>query len=267
MNGTALVKHAINLVLRNFGAAVRASFGPIVIAALVMIVVNMALGFGTTLVPYGAIFNPLQTNIEPSAQVVGTAMVSIVVNLFVFFFVLSWIAVTWHRYVLLEENPPVLPRLDGKPIVAYIGRAIILFIVVLMIGLPLMTLFAMAFGPALVNGSIVSALVFNLLLTMLLSYVWMRFALVLPAVSVDEKMTIGESWASSGQYSSAIWIVVLLLALVNFVLNLPSQLIYPAWPEGGFVLSIAASWFSLMLGFSILTTLYGHIVEGRPLPQ
>lgn len=33
----------------------------------------------------------------------------------------------------------------------------------------------------------------------------------------------------------------------------------------GFVVQVVTGWVSLMLGISVLTTLYGHVVERRPL--
>ena len=38
-------------------------------------------------------------------------------------------------------------------------------------------------------------------------------------------------------------------------------------PIIGFALDIALQWTVLMLGVSILTTFYGHLIEGRDLPN
>jgi hypothetical protein len=43
------------------------------------------------------------------------------------------------------------------------------------------------------------------------------------------------------------------------------QGIYGINPVLGVLVDIFVQWLTLMVGVSILTTLYGHVIEGRPL--
>jgi len=61
--------------------------------------------------------------------------------------------------------------------------------------------------------------------------------------------------------------VSFLIALFNVVVSFA---VYQITAFGGGVfgslLNTASQWITMMVGVSILTTLYGHLVEGRELP-
>jgi DMSO reductase anchor subunit len=105
--------------------------------------------------------------------------------------------------------------------------------------------------------------VVGLLTWFALGWVAMRLSLVLPARAVDRPLSFGDSWAATDPASGAIAMVVLALATLNVVLSL-------ALGQLGFslataLLSIVVQWFTAMLGLSVLTTLYGALVQRRPL--
>jgi len=60
--------------------------------------------------------------------------------------------------------------------------------------------------------------------------------------------------------------VTVLLVLINVVPDLLISGIILGVPVIGFIISIMLSWLTMMLGISILTTIYGHVIEGRDLP-
>ena len=55
-------------------------------------------------------------------------------------FTFGWIAVTWHRYILLEEYPGVVPSISDRPIGTYIARMLMIVLQMSCVMIPLMFL-------------------------------------------------------------------------------------------------------------------------------
>jgi len=91
----------------------------------------------------------------------------------------------------------------------------------------------------------------------------LRWSLVLPGTAVGKPTGVGESWRQTAPLSGTIVGTSVLLMAINLLVG------FVALPFGaspiGTLLSLAGNWFTLMVGLSVLTTLYGHIVEGRTL--
>ena len=98
-----LVKHAILLVLRNFGAAVRVSLGPTILVIGAIMAAFFGLGINGMV---------LQGDVGPYFGFVVIAGIAIA-------FWLGWVAVAWHRYVLLEELGGFMPPVKDRPIWPY----------------------------------------------------------------------------------------------------------------------------------------------------
>jgi hypothetical protein len=179
--------------------------------------------------------------------------------------VFSWVAVTWHRFILLEEYPGPVPSLTGKPIGSYIWASIKLAIILILAAIPILLIVGLPMASLVAISPLAGSLVGTLLVGGVLGYLWLRIALILPAAAIGETLTIGESWSATARVSGAIFGVAILVMVVNLIVNLPSLLI--GGGVASLVLSLIGQWFTAMLGVSILTTLYGHLVEGRDLPQ
>ncbi|SHJ01610.1 hypothetical protein [Wenxinia saemankumensis] len=267
--GWQIVRHSFALLGRNLGAAARASLGPILIAVLVILLIGAASGVSPAALAALDPANPAAPGLAGGALLVGLA------TLLVVLFVSAWVAVTWHRYVLLEEEPALVPALGGRPVWPYLGRTIVLSIVLILCAIPLSfvtglvaapfigadpgagTAPAPGFGPAFVIGVLFAAV---------LTWLWLRFGLILPATAVGQPMRMGESWARTKPAAGAIFLATLILMAITFAAGIVVDLAL-----GGTILatilSLLVNWVSLMVGISILTTLYGHLVEGREIPR
>jgi hypothetical protein len=98
-------------------------------------------------------------------------------------------------------------------------------------------------------------------------FVWvaLRLSVVLPAAALGNGMRIGESWAATAPVSNALWGVAVLLALLNVVISLITVAVLP---DGLAIAMIVQTVIYIVEGLvfiSVLTTLYGHLVEGRSL--
>lgn len=256
MNGLDIVKHGMDMLLRNIGPALRISVGPFLIGVVVTALLG-ALGLG-------AAFGPAADFAEPGALGAGWGfglflggLATAVLWLFLF----AWVAVAWHRYVLKEEAPGLLPPLRSDLVWPYLGRSILIALILIGVAIPLSLVVGLIAGG---SQSLVLAGMLGLAMALALGWVGTRLSLVLPARAVESPMTFGESWSATAPASGAILLVVLVLALINVVLG---GLFSLALGDNvlSSLLSLVVQWFTTMLGLSVLTTLYGTLVERRAL--
>ncbi|MEJ6393088.1 hypothetical protein V8J82_07475 [Gymnodinialimonas sp. 2305UL16-5] len=267
--GYQVLRHVLQQVFGNIGAAARITLILLAIPAIVLIATNPWLLSGQA----------MQTAFAPDAVEGPTA------NAFGLFIgailgILCWIwaAVAWHRFVLLEEYPNgALPAWRGPNILNYFGN-------ILLIGLVLI-LASLAFGLVI---SIVSAAFGNVAILFLLgiglvfglTWVSTRIGLILPAAAIGEKLTINESWKATAPVSGQIVLPIFVIALA---FGLIGQLIIAAFGSTspvefggqtfeqvtlstpGLILNIAVSWVQMLVNLALMTTLYGNLIEGRQL--
>lgn len=246
-----LVKHAFWMIFNNLNEALRASAVPL----LILLALNIVGGafFAVTVDPAMPMTN---SGDMLSSLLIGLLL--IVVTVFVF----GWVAVTWHRFILREEYPGVIPVIADRPIWPYIWKSFLIGLIIALCLIPIMMVLTpiistMGFGGILVAGFVAG---------LVLSYIWLRFAIVLPGTAVGAPLGIGKGWGITKPLSGSIFGVAVILGLINTVLTLVTTPI-AGIPIIGFLISSAGTWLTIMLGLSILTTLYGHLVEGRDLPN
>ena len=186
----------------------------------------------------------------------------------------AWIAVAWHRYVLLDEMPGAfVARFNGDRTFAYVGRSFLLALIASGLGLVASIIIGVIATPVLTVATQLSssAMVLVGFFVFLLVYVPLaivicRLALVLPASAIGQPMRFGEAWAATSKASGAIVGIALLSAVCVWLLDLPSLLLTFGpllWVR--IVWQTLVGWIELMVGVGILTTLYGHYVQRRPI--
>lgn len=249
--GLRILAHAIGQVVNHFGPALRIS-GVLALTPTVLAMVVAPFIIGTA--PQ-----------NPGPYVVFTLLYYLLSALF-----FSWLAVGWHRYVLLDEAPGrFLPRLSGDRPWAYFGRTIqiglLTMVVVFVAGMPLGMLAAgivqAAPGPLGLFYAAGPLFLLNWILTALV----LRFSVVLPASAVGKPITLGEAWSKTSPGNGPIFVIALISMLcsvaagwIGFWLASIALLLGAVW-------QLATIWVTVILAVSLLTTLYGHYVEGRPL--
>ena len=98
-------------------------------------------------------------------------------------------------------------------------------------------------------------------------FIWvgLRLSVVLPAAALGNLMRIGESWQVTTPAANALWGVAVLLAVLNTVLSYIGTFFVPADLAMALVFQTAIYIIEGLIFVSVLTTLYGHLVEGRAL--
>ncbi|MEP4035167.1 hypothetical protein [Pseudophaeobacter sp.] len=180
-----------------------------------------------------------------------------------------WVAVSWHRYVLLEEEGGLLPAFHGARVLSYLGTLLIVLLVIVIAG-SFVGFFATALGflGAGLTG-LTSTAYFKLLPLVgpvLVFWFFYRLAPLLPAAALEKQMTFGDAWRATSHISWSVLIAGALLWFSSLTLAFIFEII--SMQVGAFIglPSLGAlQWASTMAGISILTTIYGITMEDRRL--
>ncbi len=244
----ALLRHAVRLVFTNWRDALKIS------AVLYL----MQAGFAAV-VAFNA--HPL-TAVPPSAAL-GTSLL-VLASVLIQGVLYTWVAVAWHRFVLLDEMPNnYVPMFNTSRILGYIGGWLLITLViagVAIIGFIVVGIFGV------IHATII-AIPIGIVLAALLILMGYRLGLILPAASVDRRLTLRDSWTAT---RGSTWLIIR-LALLSFlavvIIELPVFLLAsPGQPNLlTEIWATVVGWFVLMVGVALLTTLYGYFVEHRPI--
>ena len=251
-----IIRHAFRMVFGNMREALKVSVGPYLILAVIFLIAVAMIGETGGMVdrstPMGGA-EPMQ----PMAALIILILVPVLL------FIVSWVAVAWHRFILLEEYPGLLPQMADRPISAYAGRSILYGFVITLAAFPLVFLAI----PLLMAGDGIASTFLFIAITGFMTFLWLRIAIALPAVAVGKPISMGDAWRVSKGMSGTIFGVAFLLMGINGLATVLTAQVSAILPIIGFALDIALQWTVLMLGVSILTTFYGHLIEGRDLPN
>lgn len=174
-----------------------------------------------------------------------------------------WVAVAWHRFVLLEERATtILPAFNRTLIVAYLIKTLLLLLVVLVVSFFVGGFFGFVSSAtknvwiALFAGSVITA-----------TGLWTTFRVspMLPAAALGETMSLKDAWVSTKEHSGSLFILVILLVVATNAFNFLVSSVLAGSVVLLIVVGVVQTWFLLMLNISILTTIYGVAVEKRPL--
>jgi len=181
----------------------------------------------------------------------------------------AWLAVVWHRFVLLEEYPNgALPEFNTSLVFGYVGKLVIIFLVMVGVGL------AGGLAMALI-GAIVPFVGIVLAAGLIVALIWasVRLSVMLPAAAVGYSMPVSEAWAKTEATQWALFGATILIALLSILIAIPGLilvgLIVGVEPTGisvpQIIVNVIVGWIFTMLTVSLATTIYGVAVEGREL--
>jgi hypothetical protein len=249
ITGWQIFKHSFNLVMANLEQAFRLS--------LVLYLIQSAY----TLYSF---FNPPQMMEFEGTQVPvmspETIFPTIVLGILAVIASL-WIAVAWHRFALTGESTSGwVPQFHGSAVMGYLGRSILIgVLVVLGVMVLSIPIGIISIGLPPLAG------IMSLLLIGLAAYLFFRLGIMLPAAALGEKLTLGDTWDVTKGRSSTILVLALIVVGASIIIQLPSWFNDNPSSIINVVYSLVVNWFATIIGISVLTTLYGHFVENRPI--
>jgi hypothetical protein len=180
-----------------------------------------------------------------------------------------WIAVGWHRYVLTNEVPGIVPRLHLDRVMGYFGKTILIGLLLLPVALFFGFLVGFAIAPIFREQIQAQPLLFGgaigLLIYLPVGIIAMRLSAALPGVALEPGVSVFSGWRATEGQTGTILGLVLLSIIAALVLGLPNIFFFAPGSLPSMIWHFISQWVLVMVGVSILTTLYGHYVEGRPL--
>lgn len=244
MTGWRIFVHSVRMVVDNLGTALRLS--------LVLYLVQVAAQVQAYMGPVDPA--QLPDDMAPGLTQLVLTLLAAVASL--------WIAVGWHRFVLTGEPPAgLLPRWHGSAILSYLWRSIkigLLIVLALMVAGLVVTLVALALGPQV-------AAVFGFGLVGLGSFLFFRMGLVLPAAALGQPLAVREAWRATKRDDGAVITLAFLVIGGSLLIELPAMIDGGSATTVSLIYGVVVNWFATMIGISILTSLYGHFIEGRPI--
>lgn len=242
--GWHLFRHAAAMILRDLPGTLRVTLPPYVIGAICLTVLIAQW-------PEATLGGP--SDDEMSLPGAGYFLASIGL-----WFSMLWMAVLWHRWVLLGEVSEAVPPLYPRRLAAYFWKGLLISFILI----PAILVVAIPAGIVLFGAGVPQA---DLIMTFLTSAVALgifgRFCPVLPAAAVGRSMGLREGWAATAGATGPIVVASVLLAALT---TLP-PLVFTGVLLIDVVVQIVVQWVLTLLGASLMTTIYGHYVEGLEL--
>jgi hypothetical protein len=215
---------------------------------------------------YGFSIEPGMT--EPSGAAVAVGAVVGLLTLFAF----ASIAVSWHRYILLDEIPQGLARLRADNTVwRYFGNTLLIFLILLAGFLPVGLLVGMLVAALQNAGAIISVPIYLAAIIFGVAAFY-RMSVKLPAIALERKdFTLKEAWAKTQgnvwQLFGLALLFVLTLIGMGLVLVAIAYVLQLTGLSIALFLSLAIqmmfNWLGTIAGVTLLTSLYGFFIENR----
>ncbi len=176
-----------------------------------------------------------------------------------------WIAVMWHRYILRNETTSALvPKFHPSEIMAYFGKTVQLGLILLVVYTGTLLVAGLVLGIiAQVIGLTNLDLVFRAMLGISILYFSYRFSAVLPGAALAKPITFKEAWVKTAPASGAILGLAVIIVIFTQLVQIPSMLNPDPTSAINIAYEFVLGWIVMLLGVSILTTLYGIYIEGR----
>lgn len=255
--------HAFAMIFGNFGSVLRASVVPFSIFFALLI--SAGYTFYTPLVSYG-----IQT-----VGWFGVVLLIIIATLILFLPILSWMAVLWHRFILLGEAIGMFPSANVRQIWSYAWR-VLLFAFVNFAFFLTLTWIINSIVVIRRPDSQIASLSGLLLILIYLGVValwfgaFLRFSIVLVGFAVGKPIRLRDAWRLTSDRSSAILVAAVLSILVCVLLAVGIKagvdLMLESLPvDQARTIAICVvavrGWFVTMLGISLITAIYFDTIE------
>lgn len=254
---TKVIDHSVRSTLNHFAFAVHVSWPWLLVILPFHVAANLYINFNM----------PENPNDAP----VGVALASTGIGLLTAI-VFSSIAVSWHRYVLLDEIPQGIQRLRlDWTVWRYFGNTILIVLLMFVVGFPVglvLVLIGLFLGEASLIV-IVPAMIALMLAALVYSY---RLGVKLPAVALERSDyrfknaladTMGNFWRFVGLGVVVILIFIAALVAIGGPIFLLSSFANAGIEAVLLAVQLVANWIITIWGVTLLTSLYGYFAEKR----
>lgn len=255
MTGWLIFRHAFLMLIRNFAMALKISVLPLLLFVLAFYLLDQ-LSAGPKVTDREAI--PFDRPVGDLTDIEPEGILSFIV-LLAFGLTMAWVAVAWHRYILLNERSALpIPRLNALETGWYLIVGIKLLLLFTIVAIPLLLFIAVfpAIGSVALGGT-------SVVMTLAVSTLLFLVGTALPAAALGERLKIKDAWLISKDHVGTIVVLVIAMEAFTFIVGTFVGLLGDHFFAGA--VGVGLSWFSFFLNLCILTTLYGYLIEKRSL--
>lgn len=257
MQGWKIFIHSVRMVFENLGPALRIS--GLLYVTYVAVNLYFMLNYSDDLLVLQLAWALGIIPPEPPRGFYTAMVLSLVTALLVNL----WVAVLWHRFVLLSQiSETVVPPFYPNVIVTYFGKTVQLMLMLIPVGVVVLVVLSLAFGSF--AGKFTGMIIPQILLGVFL-YLFYRFGLIFPAVALKTPMNFKTSWEKTKAGSGAIGQLAVIVIAASIVIRIPGGMNPDPISVINLTYSYVVGWIAMMVGVSIFTTLYGVYIEGREL--
>lgn len=260
MKGWSIFAHSVGMVTRNLSEALKIALVPVLIGFGVLTALMLMTGLSTGMISDQAAMEQMVQDGD-----MGALILPFIIAVIVLVVIELWVFVSWHRFILLEEYPSGwIPEFRFDRIAAYFGNGLLIALVIIVTLIPIGMVLGVA--AAMVSSVLPLALFLVPLATMVIAYlIFYRLSPTLPAAAVGESMKLGEAWVFTTGASGTLLVTGISTAVVQFLLQYVGGLSMAVFPPLGIAFQLLTALVMSLVNVSILTTIYGHYVEGRPI--
>jgi hypothetical protein len=252
--GVSLFVHSVRLVLGDWRNALK------ITGLLYLIYAVPALVF--------ALLFPTPVQPEQAMAALGSGGFLGLITAILAIVAFVWVAVAWHRYVLLDEVPAgQFPEFNSSRLLSYGGYSLLIGLIGFVLSFIVSAVVGIIAIPLL---NVVGVFITGLLALAAVLIVGYRLAPILPSIAIGKPITLRQAWEATNSANVPIIVLAVLSAVAALVIDIPAFVFAMAGPIGGFLAvlwTLATGWVKMIVGVSILTTLYGHYIEGRAIPS
>jgi hypothetical protein len=246
MTGFSLFKHAVLRVFRNLDDA-------LAISGLIWIGVMAVMVLATAYTPDAPVIVVDTALDQPVAALDAMPLLFIFgTNLFVLLASI-WVAIEWHRFVLLGERPSsIIPPFRGALFKAYFGKSLLM--TAIMFGATLCVVIVIMIITSLLGGLQLVPVLTLIIVGIFGMYAFYRVSPVLPAAALGKSLTLKEAWYRTEPHKKLIFNATVLMIFATVLLQIP-----PAFAGAGpfgIIVSLITGWMGLMVGVSLLSAIY-----------
>lgn len=176
-----------------------------------------------------------------------------------------WIAVAWHRYILTGEiSDGWLPKLYLEMMWGYFWRGILIAVTAIVSTSVIVGFLVIAAGIAF-GGSSALSVIIPLIIFIPIIVVLFRLSPILPAIALGKTLSLKNSWKAT---KGSTGVIALFIAVFAIYYVVTANIVQPnivGVSAFSILWDLVVGWIMTMFSISVLTTLYGHYVEGREL--
>ena len=255
MKAWQIFRHSVRQVTGNLPDALRLSLVPVLVQVVAVILL-----VGVTAASLAAA--------EARQPGAGFA-VGFTIGFIVTWAAVLWIAVAWHRFVLLGETPHGwFPPFHGARIWAYFLRSLAYLVLTVVAAAVLGGILGLVLAMAGVDPG--ATPIWMTCLMILVAFpaiaLSLRLSAGLPGAAIGAGTDFAAGWrATEGANGTFLGLGVILILVQGVLSGIGIVLNFANLSILSFAWDMVTSWLMTMVGVSVLTTLYGHYVEGRPL--